>query len=82
MDDIIINIDLENEEPDTTNEAETENIQIRNRFIIQLITSLTIIGFCIYSIVAEGKLPNKDSLIYAMLGGTSALWLPSPKVLK
>jgi hypothetical protein len=56
--------------------------QIRNRFVIQLITTFCIVGFCIYSIISTGKLPEKDNIIYCLFGGISTLWIPPPKLYK
>lgn len=79
QDHISVNIDVSSI-PNQTVDLANQKKEIRNRFIIQILSTLTIIGFCIYSILSEGRLPNKDSLIYALLGGISGLWIPSPKV--
>lgn len=79
QDHISVNIDVSSI-PNSTVDLSNQKKEIRNRFIIQILTTLTIIAFCIYSILSEGKLPDKDSLIYALLGGISGLWIPSPKV--
>lgn len=79
-DDIVINIDMIPQEQEQTQNCDAQKKEIRNRFIVQIFSTTAVIGFCVYSIISDGKLPNKDSIIYMLLGGLGGLYLPAPKV--
>lgn len=79
---IHINIELDQIPPPDKLEPiiDPECTQVRYRFIIQLLSTLGIIGFCTYSIASTGELPDKDNLVYSMLSSSIFLWIPPPKV--